>query len=463
MNFRTNGPQDAGSPFAVAPKVGLIGMLLVFAVVLAGVFSAGLFTDEEPVTATEPAAAVETRFVPDEELVGILPEESLRSLEAQFHDWFMAEDRQPIYDGRAEDEAEWVEYLLDYENWRRIRGLPEHAHGSLENVPDVLDEPAPYRGRLVRVWGRIEAVESVELALPSGARAAWITTVVDQAGTSWTMTGLSPPPERAEVGTWVKGYGVFTKLWPLPDRSVRALHVLLTRELVPTYKPVTFREPLTEWLELVKDDKLDPESAGQIEEVPLYGMLNYVRQLGPEGYLELRDVETLSIHNLPDALPLVDENVYQRYRFQPVRFPAAVAHRTFGTEGDLRENVGNIDWVYSGYVLDDRNRFVRFISPFPAEHFELEGNTRAMVEGFFLERVVVDPENSERYWQPILIGTVLEPVPVETMGVDSDTVLVLVGGGSVVVFLLMVFVIYRNKQERARFEERWRRRREESV
>lgn len=458
MSLPSIGPDSSpGGGNVMTPKVGIIGMLIAFGVVVVGLVSLGIFGDEEPVETPGPGSSISLKPTPDAELAALLPEESLRTLERELGEWFMAEDRAPIYDGRAEDEAEWVEHLLDYRVWRRAQGLPEYVHGTIENVPDALDEPAPYRGRVVRVWGRVEKITSVELELPSGARPAWVTQVVDQAGTRWTMTGLSAPEEAIQTGEWVKGYGVFVKLWPVDDFPVRALHVFLSRELVKTFPPVTHREPKTEWLEQVKDSIHDPEDAKELEEGPLYGMLNYVRQLGPEGYAELRDTDQLMLETLPNALPLVDDG-YERFRFQPVRVRLAPSVRTFGTEGDLPENPGNIDTVYRGYLMDDRNRVVMFLSPFGKEAFDFSSSRLVDVEGFFFKRRVVEPENRDPYWMPVLIGAATTPVATEHRGVDEGVLITILGGGSVLVFLGMLFVIYRNRQERARFESRWRNR-----
>ena len=101
---------------------------------------------------------------------------------------------------------------------------------------------------------------------------------------------LGYQPAAGQTGEWVKAYGVFTKLWP--REGAPALHAFLTRPLRASFPPVNHLQPANAWLTQIHDaDPSDPR-AQRLEPIPFYGMLNYVRTLGPEGYRQARDTES---------------------------------------------------------------------------------------------------------------------------------------------------------------------------
>lgn len=457
MSKRETGPGAAPKGGVPSFKVGAAGMLICFGLVLASVIGLAVVSsgsgDSPPVDGqgvTKPTL----KPIGEGALVIELPEDARRKLEGELLGWFRADDRKPIYDGQADDEQEWVEKLTSSSIWQRLQALPEFVHGRLENVPKVLNEPGPFRGTTVRVWGMVEELTTSELTLASGARPVWRARLVDGSGVSWTVTGFQPPPDDVKIGSWVKGYGVFTKLWPVEGSTARALHVLLSRPLVPSFEPVQHREPLTEWAASIIDGNSSEPRARDLEERPLYGMLNYVRTLGPQGYEELRDTDAIPIQDLETTLPLVKNP--DKYRFQAVRVRMAFEPGRFATDGNIPENPGNIGAVYQGHLLDGQSRVVYFVSPFPKAAFDLGTARQADVEGFFLKRMWTQPaSNKKPYWMPVLIGTAMTPVHVESNSIPLPVIMAILGIGSVIVFVFFLWMLYRGRQQREAFKERW--------
>lgn len=446
----SGGPSVPPPPgFLISPKVGVVGLVVTFALALVAYVALGLYATTEETATTEgvPPVPGPIEHVDDSDLASIIPEDISRELQAELKTWFqaVAADRQPIYDGEPVDEPEWAAHLLSDGVRRRMDRLPPRVFGSLENVPAVLEEPGPYRGTLVNVWARLDRADEVVLRLREGDRDVHRLALTDAAGLPWVATVTAPPPEDVQQGDWVKVVGAFVKLWPQDGRT--ALHVFSTRAPIASYPPVSYAEPRVEWLEQVRDET--PVASKKLEEEPFYGMLNFVRALGVDGYRELRDAGTIDVADLTGtqgATPLVEAP--QVWRFRAIRLRVAPLHKEFVVDRSLGENPGNIQAVYRGYVVDDQQRLIHWVTPFGRDQFDFKGARIVDVEGFFFKRRQEAGSNGKAYYLPILIGTDIQAVDLGPVGPSTDPRLIvaIVVAGSIV----MLFVFARTwRQSRA--------------
>ncbi len=456
-------PDGGGAPrppgLLLSPKVGVIGMVFAFAVVVAAFVAVGLWSSGGGADApTGDAGDVDLQHVGEGDLAGLLPEEASRELQEELFAFARDAARGVIADDAPATDLEWTRFLLEASLRNRLARLPARVFPRIENIPNAREDPASVRGSLAAIWGRVDSYEEVDVEHPSGLRIGWRVRITDAAGAPWIVTTLHEPREEVTEGRWVKAYGVFTKLWPDEDGGPM-LHVRLTRSLVPSYAPVTHRQPRLEWLEQVRDGK--PEESEGFEAEPFYGMLNFVRQLGPEGYIELRDTENLPVADLTGtqgSTPLWQNP--DRWRFQLVRLRLAPVHDHFAMDRYIQENPGNIDALYRGMLVDDQVHPVQFFSPFPQDAFDF-GNARMVeVEGFFFKRRHVTGTNGKSYWLPVIIGTSViatDAGPYET-GTSLNLVLGLLALGSVVMLGLLIMSWRKGKRRedevRRRSEER---------
>ncbi len=428
--------------FLVSPKAGIGGLAFAF-VLLIGAFAAmgiyGMGSDDEPESVTLPR--IEMQNVGEGELAEILPEEVSRKLQDELFTWFRANDRSPISDREPVAEQEWVDHLLSGDVRVRLDRLPPRVFGGLDNVPRVIDEPGPYRGALVRVWARVDTITEIQLDFSGSTQTAWRLSSVDANGVPWIITCTSAPPSEVESGSWVKVYGVFTKLWPLADRHEPAFHALSGRRIVASFAPATNRRPQLEWLEQVRD--FTPEESEKLEDEPFYGMLNYVRTLGPEGYRELRDSGEIDVIDLTGSAGATElSEKPQAWRFTPVRLRVAPLLDEFVVDSYIPENPGNIEFVYRGFVVDDQTRPIWFITPFRKGQFDLQESRIVEVEGFFYKRKHVRTATGKRYWMPIVIGADVRPVELGNVGGPTSLTVVLgvVVVGSIIMLFVFLFV-----------------------
>ncbi len=443
--------------FLISPKVGLVGFLVMLGLAGVAYVALGFFAGSDAPNPETPDGSALVGGVPvgglkptieyidDGQLAAIDPEGTSRELQAELIHWFLAMDRKPISDREEVDEPEWAARILEEGVRRRMDRLPERVFGSLDNIPSVIDEPGPYRGTLVSVWGRVESVAQAKLRLPKGDRAVSRLRLLDHAGVAWVATVVAPVSDSVKVGSWVKIPGVFAKLWPNGDRP--ALHVFATRAPIGSFAPVSYDAPRVEWLEQVSD--ATPDGSTALEDVPFYGMLNYVRSLGIDGYRAARDNGSLEVADLTGtqgSKPLLDAP--QNWRFRAVRLRAAPIHKEFVVDRSLGENPGNIDFIYRGYLVDDQNHPVLFMSPFPLEAFDFAGARMVEIEGFFFKRRMVQGTNGKRYYLPILVGVDITPIEIGPVGsaTDPKIVLAVAGSASMLMLLAFVFMVRRTKR-----------------
>ncbi len=456
----TTGPTPAddalGFPGSRKPRGPRTAIGLMFASLLAvlaayGVMNALSGKAQEEATLPPEGLEPELEHIGAGTLAAMVPEEVRRKLESELGTWFLAADRAPLNDRSPVVEPEWARHLLSTDVRVRIEGLPGRIFGDLENIPAVLDEPAPHRGKLVRVWGRVASSRKLEVGGADAAQPAVLIELAADNGSVWTATcvGASPPKD----GSWVKVDGVFAKLWPLPDDAGTALHVFSTRAVVASFPPVAYDQPQVEWLEMVKDKKISDSQ--QLEERAFYGMLNYVRTMGPEGYRELRDTEAIQVVDLTEPRSVQDKLIAHplAHRFRAVRVRASPLLKEFAQDGDVPENSGNIDYVYRGYVVVDGPLPIWFISPFPSSTFDFAGARRVDVEGFFFKKRWIDA-NGKTYWLPVLIGTHVDPVPEVESGLSWQVIVSVLVAFSVLATVAVLIVVYRNRQELDAFRER---------
>jgi hypothetical protein len=434
-------PPPPGLLSVVSPKVGLIGMLIAFGLAAVSYIALGVYvTEDEP--AEQPMPHVEKptiEFVDDGQLAAMEPELIAPELEAELIEWFHGMDRKPISDREQVAEPEWAAYLLTQEVRQRMDRLPPRVFGSLDNLPAVIDEPGPYRGTLVRVWGRVERVDQATLRMRDDTREVSRIHVTDPDGIPWVATVVAAVSSDIGTGDWVKLVGAFTKLWPADARP--ALHLFVTRPPIESFAPVEYSEPRVEWLEQIQDS--DPRTSTDLEDVPFYGMLNYVRTMGMDGYRKLRDSGELEVADLTGtqgSTPLLEAP--QAWRFRPVRLRVAPIHKEFVVDESLGENPGNIAFIYRGYLVDDQNHPLLFMSPFAREEFDFESARMVDVEGFFFKRRMVQGSNDKRYYLPILIGADIRAIDVGPVGPSTDpmVVLMVVLGGTVLLFFGFVYL-----------------------
>ncbi len=452
----SGGPTLPPPPgFLISPKAGVVGLLVALAFaavtyVVLGLFVAG---EDSPSPAAPPPIVPTIERVDEGELAAILPEEISRELSEELRTWFQAMDREPISDREPVDEPEWAAHLLSDGVRRRMDRLPPRVFGTLTNIPRVLDEPGPYRGTLVAVWGRLDSSDQVRLRLPDGDRDVARLALTDAAGLPWVATVTVGPPESIRVGDWVKVVGAFTKLWPQEGRPT--LHVFATRMPIPSFAPIDYDAPRIEWLEMVRDET--PDVSATLEDVPLYGMLNYVRGLGVDGYRELRDAGKLDVADLTGtdgSTPLVQAP--RAWRFRAVRLRVAPLHKEFVVDRSLGENPGNIHFIYRGYVVDDQNTPILWMSPFGRDAFDFKGARIVEVEGFFFKRRRVEGSNDKPYYLPILIVTDIQPVEIGPVGPSTDlsVIVAVVVAGSVLMLIVFAFVWRQTRREAERVHAR---------
>ena len=440
------GTGPGGSPlppppgFLISPKVGVVGLLIAFGLAGVAYVALALYVadDDASLTPNAPPVLPTIQRVDEGELAALLPEQSSRELESELHVWFQGK-REPISDRETVDEPEWAAHLLGDDVRRRMDRLPPFIFGSIENVPRVIDEPGPFRGTLVRVWARLDTVDEVRLKLPDGDRDVYRLGLTDHNGLSWVATATAPPPEETAVGDWVKVVGAFTKLWPQDGRP--ALHVFSSRAPIGTYPPMHYDAPRVEWLEQVRDET--PAASTALEDQPFYGMLNYVRSLGLSGYRELRDSGELTVEDMTGtegSRPLIQAP--QAWRFRAVRLRVAPLHKEFVVDRSIDENPGNIEFIYRGYVVDDQNQPILWMSPFPRDAFDFKGARIVEVEGFFFKRRRVEGSNNKPYYLPILVGTEIRPIEIGPIGPSTDlrVIFALVVAGSIVMLIMFAYV-----------------------
>lgn len=457
-----SGPPDPRSfaslkgPGQVSPKAGVIGLVVCFVVVVGAFFGLYVFDDDggKKPGAEPPGRLPGVEFVDPSDVAAMLPDDAKLQIERDLGAWFADPARAPIDDAAAVDESEWVEHLLDPALYRAILRLPNRVYGELDNVPDTIEEPASRRGKLVRVWGKVEAVRRQTLSVDGGPREAWVVEFSDQHGVPWSATALDEPAAEIEGGVWIKAYGVFVKTWPATGGRP-APHLFLTRPLVKSYPPVRELAPKTSWLEEVKDgDPRDPRST-KIEDGPFYGMLNYVRTLGPAGYRQARDTDKFQVFDLTStdgARPLIRTPL--NYRFQAVRLRLAPSYPTFAIEQVNDENPGNIESVYHGYATDDQQSLVHLVTPFPRDEFRLQEARLIEVEGFFYKARQVETNGGKHIWMPVVIVTQMTPVAWEREAGDPRVAVAIVACGSLCVIAVFLIALLRNRRERSAFEAR---------
>ena len=455
----SGGPPLPPQPgFLISPKVGVVGLLVAFAVAGIAYVALGLWAARDGTTPVPgpPGVPGPIEYLDEGEQASLFPEDTRRELEDELKAWFQAGERAAVSDREAVEEPEWAAHLLSDAVTRRMDRLPPRVFGSIENVPAVLDEPAPHRGTLVSVWARVDRVDEARLRLPDGDRDAIRLGLTDAAGLPWVATVTAALPESVERESWVKIVGAFTKLWPHDGRA--ALHVFSTRPPIDSFPPVNHRAPLVDWLEQVHD--ATPAQSLVLEDEPFYGMLNYVRGLGARGYRELRDGGDLVVDDLTGtqgARPLSDAP--QVWRFRAVRLRVAPLLKEFVVDHSLGENPGNVRFVYRGYVVDDQQRPILWISPFPRSEFDIKGARIVEVEGFFFKRRHVVGSNEKPYWLPILIGTDMAAVDVAAPSTDPRVIVGIVVAGSIVMLFVFARVWRQSRAAELAVHERSLRRR----
>ncbi len=452
-------------------KVGIIGLAAMFLLVIGAlVFLGTMAKDTAPRTPSrnEPPTIVPApRLTPasEEDLAALMPEDRARELERELHEWFRAPDRRPITDGDPVDEAEWVAKLLSDDVRTRLNALPPRVYGALDNIPRVFDEPGPYRGTLVQVWGELSAIEEIPLQ-GQAERKAWLLTIEDPVGLVWTVTATRSPPPGVDPGDWVRVQGVFAKHWPLPDAKRPALHVFAVQEPARSYPPVTIREIDPQWLEQIDDESLEGATRNPAEDRVFWLFMNYVKTLGQEGYRALRDTDRILVHDLTDTMgstPLADHP--DTYRFQVVRLRLAPAYTQSALEEGLPENAGNIRSVYRMFMADDQSRPVQIFTPFDRSAFDLAGNPRVVeVEGYFYRRRAVEKRSGGMYWMPIVIATDIRAGHFPIGQSNNALYLAIFGlGGAGLLLTMFTVLMLRNRRERAEFERRLQTRRKRTA
>lgn len=420
--FMPEGPKP-GAPRALPfTKAGPLGLFLLLGVVVLAVAvlgkvgsgparkDGGTITEPDRMT-REPRVEVLT----DGDLAEQYPTTVRGELETELTAWFAAPERAPIDDAADFIEPEWMAHLRSDDVRPRLARLPAWVYDASADAARIAAEPAAFRGRLLGGWGKVEFVEEIELP-SSPVVHGWRVVLLDPSGRPWAALTPVRPPAEVVPGAWAKAFGAFVKLRPSGD-APPALVLHCEHPVIRSFPPVAHDAISPEWAAAVDDSTLESAGVRPGEEDAFWNLMNYVRTLGPEGYREQVRSGKLVVTDMTSsrgATDLKDQPVLHRFELVRLRLGIAQGDGAFVTEQDLMENVGGIRSVFRGYAIDDQQRVIWVMTPFPAETFRIAGARLATVEGFFYKRFAAKPANPEKppFWMPVIVAASIEPVDV---------------------------------------------------
>jgi hypothetical protein len=145
----------------------------------------------------------------------------------------------------------------------------------------------------------------------------------------------------------------------------------------------------------------------ETDERPFWLVLNYVRELGIEGYRELRRSGEVAPQSFDRSVRRL-LNIPESFRFRYVAIRGRF--RDPSEESDLAENPGEIEMLASALLIHESGELVRLVSPVPwAEHEATGLETPVLVEGVFYKRWGYVTPSGEKKEIPLVIVTTVYP------------------------------------------------------
>jgi hypothetical protein len=364
-----------------------------------------------------------------------------------------------LKDGPVEDDHEVLAWLVDKATWDPgvtnvspllFRGLDEEK---------VIFEPGPHRGTLATAFGQIVKVLP-EQAFPG--RVKGVTTLYralfrTAGGVLYEITNTKPV--KMEPGDWVQASGIFYRTRTEKEGEPPALCLVVVNDRVENaYPPNTVTEIDPSWADQVLETTY--AQAHDTDEAPFWLILNYVKNLGVDGYHALKKDPGFAIHHFGrlarEAALLPDE---YRFKFISARGKIVRPH----VDVLQLDNPGKITRLDSAVLVQPVGPyFVRLASPRPWSEYDFKMGTQyVQVEGIFYKQWhYVPTRGGQARFIPLLIVTDVFPVDAEESAFSAylPYIFMVAAAGIVCVFLVVAF---RDRRQVKEFREKYRQMKEE--
>ena len=391
-----------------------------------------------PLTTYQPHSTTERRE---------LAEDNLRT---RLNELAMAGD---LRDDASPDSTAVLDYLLDAALYDpSVTNVSELDHRVLDEEKAAYD-PGPLRGRFTSAFGEITAVpepvpyagkvESVKELFP----------VVFRSADGGFYHVLSSTPIERKVGDWIQAYGIFYRLVERKEEGkepVKAFGLLATKKTKNAYPPITVEEIDPEWAKLVLEQDFD--QASDTRERPFWLILNYVKNLGIDGYRKERSAGKIQFQEMGDmARPLARSP--ELYRFQHVAMDGRIVRPV---PNYLQEdNPGKIRKFSNATLVQPTRYLVQLVTPIDWTDYGFAvGEDFVRVEGIFYKRWQYQPEGSTVAHEiPLVIVTDVIPYRQPESGTMRIVQYLMVGAAVLIIIAFLSFAL-RDAKARAAFRER---------
>ncbi len=367
-----------------------------------------------------------------------------------------------LLDSSAEDDPAVISYLLDvaFADYR-VLAVPPAFHERLDPAK-VLFEPGPHRGRFASAFGRVLTVEEPrdftrEVNGQQKTDRLYAATFESDDGALYRVFG--PHPVGFEPGQWMQVYGVFYRTGKVERQGVPqdVLFLVLPRAPQKAYEPVTVEKIDPAWAAEVRERNF--EEANGVDERPFWLTLNYVKNLGIEGYEALKAEPGFAIRDF-GALARDLVRTPQEHRFSFV----SATGRIIDSVVDYPEsdNPGKIDRLWFAVLLQPQDYLVRIVSVRPWSEWGVhpEGEYVRLEGIFYKAWQYVPRRGGDALMIPLLVvtGAYVEGRQ-SSAGLNALGAIVAVLGIALIV--LFIVVSLRNRSGLLDYRERIRRQREE--
>ncbi len=321
-----------------------------------------------------------------------------------------------LVDGTTPDDQDVLKYLIDQTIWNtevtRV-GKPHYRHLEKE-LGDLKFDPGPFRGEFISAWG--EVVELDE-PMPFGGKVDSVEQLYGvlfrQAdGTLYHV--LATVPIEREPGDWIQVFGIFYRLRTMTvdgqEEPVLELVLVKDKEVFKAYPPVSVKELDPKWADQIFE--LRNDEANNTDERPFWLTMNYVRELGREGYNQLRETPDFRIADFGRlAKPILAKKDELRFKFVSMR--GSLIQDVVDIQQS--DNPGKIKRVDTAILLQPTEYLVFLASPRPWSEYGIKlGEEYVQVEGIFYKRWAYIPKAGPPAREiPMIIVTGIYPVDPE--------------------------------------------------
>lgn len=360
-----------------------------------------------------------------------------------------------LMDGPTATDPEVLQYLTEQTIWNtevtRV-GKPHYKHLEKE-LGDLKFDPGPFRGEFVSAWGQVVAVEK---PIPFGDKVEGVEQLYgvlfrQSDGTLFHVLATVPiVPVDREPGDWIQVYGIFYRLrtMTVDEKQEPVLELVLVKdkEVFKAYPPVSVTELDPEWAKEIFEIQYD--EANNTDERPFWLTMNYVRELGREGYNELRESKDFKITDFGRlAKPILADKDKLRFKFVSMR--GSLIQDTVDIQQS--DNPGKIKRIDTAVLLQPTEYLVFLASPRPWSEYGIKvGEEYVQVEGIFYKRWAYVPKAGPPAREiPLIIVTGIYPVDPESSALMVFVQIAIVG----LVFLVVITFVVLALRDRKKVQD----------